>query len=50
MLMSESLSEAEKSKTNTSLGIPHTFFFPFLPPMSVGLLHMDTLKILFHMM
>src|SRR6266403_1091390 len=43
--------EAEKSKTNTSLGIPHTFSFPLLPTHECRAvnLHMMTLKILFHM-
>src|SRR6266853_819272 len=38
-------------KTNTSLGIPHTFSFPLLPTHECRAvnLHMMTLKILFHM-
>src|SRR3981189_1470997 len=37
-------------KTNTSLGIPHTFSFPLLPTHECRAvnLHMMTLKILFH--
>src|SRR5437660_6603345 len=38
-------------KTNTSLGIPHTFSFPLLPAHECRAvnLHMMTLTILFHM-
>jgi len=50
-MSAESVRRLKNRKTNTSLGIPHTFSFPLLPTHECRAvnLHMMTLKILFHM-
>src|SRR6267378_18674 len=50
-MSAEPVRRRKNRKTNTSLGIPHTFSFPLLPTheCSAVNLYMMTLKILFHM-
>src|SRR5260370_15383444 len=50
-MSAEPVRRRKNRKTNTSLGIPHTFSFPLLPTHECRAvnLHMMTLKILFHM-
>src|SRR5882672_9943576 len=50
-MSAEPVRRRKNRKTNTSLGIPHTFSFPLLPTHECRAvnLHIMTLKILFHM-
>src|SRR5438477_5322387 len=50
-MSAEPVRRRKNRKTNTSLGIPHTFSFPLLPTHECRAvnLHMMTLTILFHM-
>ena len=50
-MSAEPVRRRKNRKTNTSLGIPHTFSFPLLPTYEcrAANLHMMTLKILFDM-
>src|SRR5260370_35049222 len=50
-MSAEPVRRRKNRKTNTSLGIPHTFSFPLLPTHECRAvnLHMMTLKILLHM-